>query len=160
MKWHPKKSVNTFYSSNFPCFVSGRVEQYAGDQQPLPGCLFKGFKRPLALRFRYLSAQCLQEGLKIQKNRPKAVVFEAAGCAVAQAQTQTLELIALLAQQRGPLARLLRVRPLQVPLLQVPLLQVQQLLLVPQRGQRLLLCCHKRSKQTRQSRLPKSQFFS
>lgn len=155
MKWHPKKSVNTFYSSNFPCFVSGRVEQYAGDQQPLPGCLFKGFKRPLALRFRYLSAQCLQEGLKIQKNRPKAVVFEAAGCAVAQAQTQTLELIALLAQQRGPLARLLRVRPLQVPLL-----QVQQLLLVPQRGQRLLLCCHKRSKQTRQSRLPKSQFFS
>ncbi len=153
MKWHPKKSVNTFYSSNFPCFVSGRVEQYAGDQQPLPGCLFKGFKRPLALRFRYLSAQCLQEGLKIQKNRPKAVIFEAAECAVAQAQT--LELIALLAQQRGPLARLLRVRPLQVPLL-----QVQQLLLVPQRGQRLLLCCHKRSKQTRQSRLPKSQFFS
>ena len=76
----------------------------------------------------------------------------------------------MLAQQRGPLARLLqellllarllRVLPLQVPLLQVPLLQVQQLLLVPQRGQRLLLCCHKRSKQTRQSRLPKSQFFS
>ena len=135
---------------------------------PYPGVSSEGFKRPSALRFRYLSAKCLQEGLKIQKNRPKAVVFEAAGCAVAQAQT--LELIALLAQQRGPLARLLqellllarllRVLPLQVPLLQVPLLQVQQLLLVPQRGQRLLLCCHKRSKQTRQSRLPKSQFFS
>ena len=120
---------------------------------PYPGMSSKEFKRPSALRFRYLSAQCLQEGLKIQKNRPKAVIFEAAGCAMAQAQT--LELIALLAQQRGPLARLLRVLPLQVPLL-----QVQQLLLVPQRGQRLLLCCHKRSKQTRQSRLPKSQFFS
>ena len=92
---------------------------------PYPGVSSKGFKSPLALRFRYLSAQCLRESLKIQKNRPKAVVFEAAGCAVAQAQT--LELIALL---------------------------------VPQRGQRLLLCCHKRSKQTRQSRLPKSQFFS
>jgi len=120
---------------------------------PYPGVSSKGFKRPSALRFRYLSAKCLQEGLKIQKNRPKAVIFEAAECAMAQ--TQTLELIALLAQQRGPLARLLRVLPLQVPLL-----QVQQLLLVPQRGQRLLLCCHKRSKQTRQSRLPKSQFFS
>jgi len=106
--------------------------------------------------------------LKVQKNRPKAVIFEAAECAVAQAQT--LELIALLAQQRGPLARLLQellllarlllARLLRVPPLQVPLLQVQQQLLVPQRGQRLLLCCHKRSKQTRQSRLPKSQFFS
>ena len=115
---------------------------------PYPGMSSKGFKSPLALRFRYLSAQCLRESLKIQKNRPKAVVFEAAGCAVAQAQT--LELIALLAQQRGPLARLLWVLPL----------QVQQLLLVTQRGQRLLLCCHKRSKQKRQSRLPKSQFFS
>ena len=125
---------------------------------PYPGVSSKGFKRPSALRFRYLSAQCLQEGLKIQKNRPKGVIFEAAECAMAQ--TQTLELIALLAQHRGPLARLLRVLPLQVPLLQVPLLQVQQQLLVPQRGQRLLLCCHKRSKQTRQSRLPKSQFFS
>jgi hypothetical protein len=93
--------------------------------------------------------------LKIQKNRPKAVIFEAAECAMAQAQTQTLELIALLAQQRGPLALLL-----QEPLLRLPLLQVQQQQLVPQRGQRLLLCCHKRSKQTRQSRLPKSQFFS
>ena len=125
----------------------------------------KGFKRPLALRFRYLSAQCLRESLKIQKNRPKAVIFEAAECAMAQAQTQTLELIALLAQQRGPLARLLQellllARLLRVLPLQVPLLQVQQQLLVPQRGQRLLLCCHKRSKQTRQSRLPKSQFFS
>jgi hypothetical protein len=96
--------------------------------------------------------------LKIQKNRPKAVVFEAAGCAMAQAQT--LELIALLAQQRGPLARLLQELLLRVLPLQVPLLQVQQQLLVPQRGQRLLLCCHKRSKQKRQSRLPKSQFFS
>lgn len=122
---------------------------------PYPGVSSKGFKRPSALRFRYLSAQCLRESLKIQKNRPKAVIFEAAECAMAQTQTQTLELIALLAQQRGPLARLLRVLPLQVPLL-----QVQQQLLVPQRGQRLLLCCHKRSKQTRQSRLPKSQFFS
>jgi len=70
---------------------------------------------------------------------------------MAQAQTQTLELIALLAQQRGPLARLLQellllARLLRVLPLQVPLLQVQQLLLVPQRGQRLLLCCHKRSK--------------
>jgi hypothetical protein len=98
--------------------------------------------------------------LKIQKNRPKAVIFEAAGYAMAQVQAQTLGLIALLAQQRGPLARLLLALPLQVPLLQVPLLQVQQQLLVPQRVQRLLLCCHKRSKQTRQSRLPKSQFFS
>jgi hypothetical protein len=103
--------------------------------------------------------------LKIQKNRPKAVIFEAAECAMAQAQTQTLELIALLAQQRGPLARLLQellllARLLRVLPLQVPLLQVQQQLLVPQRGQRLLLCCHKRSKQKRQSRLPKSQFFS
>ena len=120
---------------------------------PYPGVSSKGFKRPSTLRFRYLSAQCLRESLKIQKNRPKAVVFEAAGCAMAQAQT--LELIALLAQQRGPLARLLQELPLQVPLL-----QVQQQLLVPQRGQRLLLCCHKRSKQKRQSRLPKSQFFS
>ena len=102
--------------------------------------------------------QCLRESLKVQKNRPKAVIFEAAECAMAQ--TQTLELIALLALQRGPLARLLQARLLQVLPLQVPLLQVQQLLLVPQRGQRLLLCCHKRSKQTRQSRLPKSQFFS
>jgi len=125
---------------------------------PYPGVSSKGFKRPSALRFRYLSAQCLRESLKIQKNRPKAVIFEAAECAMAQ--TQTLELIALLAQHRGPLARLLRVLPLQVPLLQVPLLQVQQQLLVPQRGQRLLLCCHKRSKQKRQSRLPKSRFFS
>ena len=130
---------------------------------PYPGVSSKGFKRPSALRFRYLSAQCLRESLKIQKNRPKAVIFEAAGCAMAQAQT--LELIALLAQQRGPLARLLQellllARLLRVLPLQVPLLQVQQLLLVPQRGQRLLLCCHKRSKQTRQSRLPKSQFFS
>jgi hypothetical protein len=103
--------------------------------------------------------------LKIQKNRPKAVIFEAAECAMAQAQTQTLELIALLAQQRGPLALLLQEPLLQEPLLQepllrLPLLQVQQQQLVPQRGQRLLLCCHKRSKQTRQSRLPKSQFFS
>jgi hypothetical protein len=100
--------------------------------------------------------------LKIQKNRPKAVIFEAAECAMAQAQTQTqtLELIALLAQQRGPLALLLQEPLLQEPLLRLPLLQVQQQQLVPQRGQRLLLCCHKRSKQTRQSRLPKSQFFS
>ena len=120
---------------------------------PYPGVSSKGFKRPLTLRFRYLSAQCLRESLKIQKNRPKAVIFEAAECAMAQAQT--LELIALLAQQRGPLARLL-----QELLLLARLLQVQQLLLVPQRGQRLLLCCHKRSKQKRQSRLPKSQFFS
>ena len=127
---------------------------------PYPGVSSKGFKRPSALRFRYLSAQCLQEGLKIQKNRPKAVIFEAAECAMAQAQTQTLELIALLAQQRGPLARLLQELLLRVLPLQVPLLQVQQQLLVPQRGQRLLLCCHKRSKQKRQSRLPKSQFFS
>ncbi len=125
---------------------------------PYPGVSSKGFKRPLALRFRYLSSQCLRESLKVQKNRPKAVIFEAAECAMAQAQT--LELIALLAQQRGPLARLLLVLPLQVPLLQVPLLQVQQQLLVPQRGQRLLLCCHKRSKQKQQSRLPKPQFFS
>ena len=87
-----------------------------------PGVSSTGFKSPLALRFRYLLVQCLRESLKVQKNRPKAVVFEAAGCAVAQAQTQTLELIALLAQQRGPLARLLRVLPLQVPPLQVPLL--------------------------------------
>jgi hypothetical protein len=98
--------------------------------------------------------------LKIQKNRPKAVIFEAAECAMAQAQTQTLELIALLAQQRGPLALLLQEPLLQEPLLRLPLLQVQQQQLVPQRGQRLLLCCHKRSKQKRQSRLPKSQFFS
>ena len=125
---------------------------------PYAGVSSKGFKRPSALRFRYLSAQCLQEGLKIQKNRPKAVIFEAAECAMAQAQT--LALIALLAQQRGPLARLLQELLLRVLPLQVPLLQVQQQLLVPQRGQRLLLCCHKRSKQTRQSRLPKSQFFS
>ncbi len=91
---------------------------------PYPGVSSKGFKRPLALRFRYLSAQCLRESLKIQKNRPKAVIFEAAECAMAQAQTQTLELIALLAQQRGPLALLLQEPLLQEPLLRLPLLQV------------------------------------
>ena len=104
---------------------------------PYPGVSSKGFKRPSTLRFRYLSVQCLREGLKIQKNRPKVVIFEAAGYAMAQVQAQTLGLIALLAQQRGPLARLLLALPLQVPLL-----QVQQQLLVPQRVQRLLLCCH------------------
>ena len=42
MKWHPKKSVNTFYSPNFPCFVRGQVQQYPSDSQPLPGCLLVG----------------------------------------------------------------------------------------------------------------------